>query len=202
MKKNKIKSEETKKKMLDRINKAKNVKVFINSLDSQHLISNSIINLLENFDSHQEVGKKLNDEEIKIVEQSLGLDLPESYQIFLKYFGDGGNWIFFQAMDSIQNHSWLTDYRKDLGETIQLEEKPINVDSLLCLMTEDSNGGAWCWLASEKVDDNEWPLAYYSIQDKKLHYRVENFTEWLKILVKTKDEVIFELDKEEKLGLG
>ncbi|TXD49838.1 hypothetical protein [Polaribacter sp. IC073] len=66
-------------------------------------------------------------------------------------------------------------------------------------MTEDSNGGAWCWLISEEKKDNEWALAYYI--DQKLHYKVENFTEWLNILAKDGYEVIRELDTEEELGL-
>ncbi len=81
-------------------------------------------------------------------------------------------------------------------------EKQIKVDSLLCLMTEDSNGGAWCWLTSEGKDDGEWALAYYSLHDRKLYYKVKDFTEWLRLLVMSKGEVIRELDNENKLGLG
>ena len=66
-------------------------------------------------------------------------------------------------------------------------------------MTEDSNGGAWCWLTSEKKE-NEWALAYYINQ--KLHFKVENFTEWLNLLTKNGYEVIRELDTEDELGLG
>ena len=81
-------------------------------------------------------------------------------------------------------------------------EKEILANTLLCLMTEDSNGGAWFWLTSEASKNGEWPLAYYSLSDKKLHYKVKNFTEWLKILTKNENEVIRGLDVDEKLGLG
>ncbi|MCL7762280.1 SMI1/KNR4 family protein [Polaribacter sp. Z014] len=199
-KKNKEKSDETRKKMLKKVEQAKNIERFKNSPDFQHPISNAILNLLENFDVHDKVGKKLNDEEITSIENKLQLKLPISYKIFLKYFGDGGYWVFTQGIDGIQNYSYLKDYNQSLGETIQLEEQSVNVDSLLCLMTEDSNGGAWCWLTSEVVKDNEWSLAYYI--DHKLHYKVKNFTEWLKLLTKEGYEVIRELDTEEKLGLG
>jgi hypothetical protein len=97
----------------------------------------------------------------------------------------------------------LKEYRKELGNTIELVgEKEIEVNTLLSLMTEDSNGGAWVWLTSENSESGEWPLAYYSLSDKKLHYKVKNFTEWLRLLTKCKSEVIRELDVDDKLGLG
>ncbi|MDX6745666.1 SMI1/KNR4 family protein [Polaribacter sp. PL03] len=200
VKKNKEESNKTRERMLAKVNQAKNIEKFKNSLDSQHPISTSIVHLLENFEIHDDVGNKLNEEEIKSIENKLQLELPVSYKIFLKYFGDGGSWVFSQYIDSIQNHSYLKNYNKSLGETIQLDKQIIHVDSLLCLMTEDSNGGAWCWLTSEEKKDNEWALAYYI--DQKLHYKVENFTEWLNILAKDGYEVIRVLDTEEELGLG
>ncbi|WP_299666772.1 SMI1/KNR4 family protein [uncultured Polaribacter sp.] len=199
--KNKKKSEEIKKKMLAKRKQQRNVKVFKESKDFQHPISSSILALLENFSEHYDVGKRINDEEIKSIEQKLEFSLPKSYKIFLKYFGDGGYWVFNQSIDSIQNYYWLKDYRQDLKDIIELDgEKSIRVNSLLCLMAEDSNGGAWCWLTSEKDINEELPLVYYI--DNELHYKVKNFTEWLKVLTETKYEVIRDLDKEEKLGLG
>lgn len=197
---NKKKSEETRKRMLDRVNQAKRVEEFRNSKDFQHPISNSIINLLENFHHHKEVGKRLNEDEIKAFEERLKLNLPESYKIFLKYFGDGGSWVFSQCIYSVQEYYYLHETSESLGETIELDGEFIAVNSLLSLMTEDSNGGAWCWLTAE--NKKEWSLAYYSMQDQKLHYRVDNFTEWLNLLTKDGYEVIRGLDLEEKLGLG
>ena len=179
---------------------AKAVKSFNNSEESNHPISNSIITLLESISEHEDVHEKLNSDEIEEIEKQLSLKLPQSYKIFLKHFGDGGSYIFYQSIDAIQNYSWLKDYRDYLGETIQLDNEVIAVNSLLCLMTEDSNGGAWCWLTQERNKNNEWPLAYYI--NNKLNYKVENFTAWLKILSNTKSEVIRALDIEEELGLG
>lgn len=202
IKKNRKRSDEIRKRMLDKVSQVKDIETFKSSSDYKSLISNSIITLLEDFDVHQQVAKKMNNQEIQLVEKKLNLNLPNSYKIFLKYFGDGAYWIYFQTIDQIQNYSWLKDYRDNLGETLQLNKETIDVDSLLCLMSEDSNGGAWCWLTFQQNNDGEWPLAYYSISDKKLHYKVKNFTEWLKILTETKYEVIRELDIDEKLGLG
>lgn len=152
---------------------------------------------------HQEIGPKLSDSEIQVIENELRLKLPPSYKIFLKEFGNGAYWLYMNSIDDVKQKNFLNTYRTDLGTTIELvNEKEYFVDSLLCLMTEDSNGGAWVWLTSESDEKGEWPLAYYSLSDKKLHYKVENFVEWLRLLTKGKYEVIRELDVEDKLGLG
>ncbi|WP_062052775.1 SMI1/KNR4 family protein [Sediminicola sp. YIK13] len=152
---------------------------------------------------HKEIGPKLSDSEIQEVENALELELPPSYKIFLKEFGNGAYWLYMNAIDDVKQKNFLNKYRKDLGKTIHLVGgKEYEVDSLLCLMTEDSNGGAWVWLTSENSESGEWPLAYYSLSDKKLHYKVDNFIEWLRLLTKGKYEVIRELDLDGKLGLG
>ena len=69
-------------------------------------------------------------------------------------------------------------------------------------MTEDSNGGAWCWITTENNENGEWSLAYFNIDDKKFYYKVSNFIEWLEIATTCKEEVIRELDVEEILRLG
>ena len=166
-------------------------------------ISSIIIELLHDSNDHIEINDTLDDFEINTIENRLGFTLPKSYKIFLKYFGDGGEWVYANAIDSIQDFSFLKDYRKKLGNTIQLVgERDVKVDALLCLMTEDSNGGAWVWLTDEVKEANEWSLAYYSMTHEKLFYKVENFAAWLKILVVCKNEVISELDKDFILELG
>ena len=199
---NKKKSDEIKNKMLERNKIAKRIKAIKESSHNKHKISQLLITMLEEFRFHNNVQPILRETEIIEIEKQINLTLPQSYKLFLKYFGDGGNWIYTNSIDSIRNRSWLSDYRNELNAKIELECKEIKVDSLLCLMTEDSNGGAWCWLTSEGNKDGEWPLAYYSLSDKKLHYKVKNFTEWLKILTNSKGEVIRELDLDDKLELG
>jgi hypothetical protein len=61
----------------------------------------------------------------------------------------------------------LSDFTNELGDEIVLNQKVIKVASLVCLMSEDANVGAWCWLTSEKTTNGEWPLAYYL--NKELH---------------------------------
>ena len=153
---------------------------------------------------HTDIGPKLTEIEIKESEERLGLRLPASYRFFLKNFGNSAYWIYHQNVNELETLSFLNEYPKNPRKTIELEEegRQIEVASLLCLMTEDSNGGAWCWITSENNDSGEWPLVYYSLSDRKLHYKLENFVKWLEILTECKHEVIRELDKAEKLHLG
>lgn len=174
---------------------------FQKSSDFNHPISKSIVKLLEYYHVHDNVNDTLTEYQIDRIEKRLNLKLPKSYKIFLKYFGDGGDWIFCQYIDSIEKGGYLKEFDtfNQLDEDLFLEDKKIKKTSLLSLMCEDSNGGAWCWLTHENGKDNEWPLAYY--KDGRLHYKVKNFTEWLKVTASNR-EVIREYDIEEKLGLG
>ena len=69
-------------------------------------------------------------------------------------------------------------------------------------MTQDSNGGAWCWITTEDNENGEWSLDYFNIGDEKFYYKVLNFIECLEIATTCKEEVIRELDVEEILGFG
>jgi len=200
---NKKKSDVIKKKMQKKVQISKKIKEINESKYNMHKISRLLTTMIEESNLHVDVNPSLSDTEIIDIENKINLTLPLSYKLFLKYFGDGGTWIYANTIDSIRNRSWLSDSRNFLNDTIELEDKKlIKVSTLLCLMTEDSNGGAWCWLTSIKDKNGEWPLAYYSLHDKKLHYKVTNFTEWLKILIESKGEVIRTLDVDFKLGLG
>ncbi|MEE3999986.1 SMI1/KNR4 family protein [Tenacibaculum sp. FZY0031] len=200
-KNNRIDSDKIEKKKAVRSKSKSLLDKFRNSTDYNHQISKSIVRLLENYHYHENVGKTLTDEEIKVIEEKLNLKLPKSYKLFLKYFGDGGDWVFVQNIDSIQNGGFYKeyDYHNTLNESVYLGEEKVMTESLLSLMSEDSNGGAWCWLTHEEKKGNEWSLAYY--MDGCLHYKVKSFTEWLEVAASDK-EVIREYDVEEKLGLG
>ncbi|SNR17598.1 SMI1/KNR4 family protein [Tenacibaculum jejuense] len=163
----------------------------------------SIINAIkQDASKHLNIEKKLTDDEVSSIEKKIGKSLPETYKYFLKTIGAGAELIYYQPIDDIRRYSYLSSYR-ELNQKIELvNEKYVPSNSLLCLMSEDSNGGSWVWLTSEKKENNEWSLAYFDIKDQKLYFKVTNFTEWLKLLYSSKGEVIRELDKNHILGLG
>jgi hypothetical protein len=153
---------------------------------------------------HEGVGDPLTEQQIEAFEKKIGLQAPPSFVVFLRQFGNGAYWLYgCQPMDSTNNPFWLRDLRPDAPSMIPLDgSDPVAKDSLLCLMTEDSNGGSWCWLTSEGSAKDEWPLAYYEFMGEKLFYRVESFNHWLSLLVKNRQEVIRTLDTDDRLCLG
>ena len=171
---------------------------------------NSLISILKSDSKlHKDVESPITDKEISITESELEIKLPESYKHFLKEFGNGAYWLYHvdQPINGINKEygklHWLGEYRTYLDAKIESDGfGSFETKKLLCLMTENSNGGAWVWITTENKDDGEWPLAYYNIDDRKLYYKISNFIEWLEIATKSKEEVIRQLDIEDRLGLG
>jgi hypothetical protein len=154
---------------------------------------------------HEDVEKTVTDVEIKEIELKLGVQLPPSYKQFLKEFGNGAYWLYTvdQPVNGVHEIHWFNEYRNYVADTIHTDGfGSFAAKTLLCLMTEDSNGGAWCWITTDDKENGEWSLAYYNINDRKLYYKVSNFIEWLEIATTCKEEVIRELDVDGRLGLG
>ena len=165
--------------------------------------------LKEDLKFHENINSKVTDQELKELENYMNIKLPNSYKLFLKEFGNGAESLYHidQPINGINMEfgaiHWFGKYRISLDEEIETDGFGIyKKDNLLCLMTENSNGGAWVWLTSQKGENGEWPLAYFNIDDGKLYYKLKSFKEWIRIATKCKYEVIRELDKENKLGLG
>ncbi len=186
------------------------IKKKINSeieIDYEHNaeLNNYIRILNSDFSLHEKVGSKLTPYEIEKTENSLGVYLPDSYKYFLKEFGDGAYSLYNidQPINRLSTLHRLGEYRTYLSQMIESDGfGTFDRDYLVCLMTENSNGGAWVWLTNEKDDAGECPLAYYHISDKKLYYKLSGFKKWLRIATSCKCEVIRDLDSEYRLGLG
>lgn len=164
-----------------------------------------LINILKSDSRHHSgVLPVLTDKQISNFQQEADFILPPSFVTFLKEFGSGAEWLYrSQALDSIDHPNWLNTYRKGLSKMTKIfEGGTVPTKSLLCLMTEDSNGGAWCWLTTMRSPDGECSLAYWDAETAQLHFRIDSFTEWLRTLVVNKGEVIRALDKEWRLKLG
>ena len=100
-------------------------------------------------DRHEQV-ENLTESEIRKLEEQNGVKFPRSYKTFLQEFGDGAYWLYGrQSMDSAKRPFWLKALHPQTPDMIPVDgDNPVPRDSLLCLMTEDSNGGSWCWLTS------------------------------------------------------
>lgn len=165
-------------------------------------VMNHIVVLLDDYYHHKKVGEKLSYFDIQEIEQNLNLAFPQSYVLFLQYFGNGAKSIYQNNITNIKKPLFLSHYFKELDEVIKNENgEEFYANTLLCLTKKDSNNGIWCWLTEDDSENGEWPVAYYNGNDNTLYYETENFTQWLDILIKNKAEVIQVLDIENKLHL-
>jgi|GEM_PF-3225286 len=183
----------------------KNTKYKLNTVDKM----NSLISILKSdLILHKNVESPISDKGTSIAENALGIKLPPSYKHFLNEFGNGVDWLYHvdQPLNGVNkeygNIHWLGEYRKYLGDKIESDGfGTFETGKLLCVMSENSNGGAWVFITTETNNDEEWPLAFYN-NDNKLYYKVSSFIEWLEIATTYKEEVIRQLDVEYRLGLG
>ena len=186
-------------------NKSNSTELTKSDIEMQELIRV----LKEDLKYHEKINPKISNQEINKLENDMNIKLPDSYKLFLKEFGNGAESLYHidQPINGINLEfgtiHWFGKFRKNLSEEIETDGFIIyKKDSLLCLMTENSNGGAWVWLTSQPNENGEWPLAYYNIGEGKLYYKINSFKEWIRIATKCKCEVIRELDMEDKLALG
>ncbi len=164
-------------------------------------ISAVVTRLHADRDKHEDVGPCLKKSEIQRIERRLDVSLSPSYATFLTEFGDGAYWLYgAQAVDHAHHVDWLPKNRPNVPARVTYQGSYVASCRLYCLMTEDSNGGAWCWLPDFTDENGEQPLGYYD-SDRTVHFRV-NFVDWLNLLVEHKDEVVRRLDKDGALGLG
>lgn len=176
-----------------------------NELNNMSKIDSLITILKADMELHIDVANTATDAEIKEAELKLGVQLPPSYKTFVKEFGNGAQELYIvdQPVNGVHEIHWFSEYRNFVPDTVHTDGfGSFAANTLLCLMTEDSNGGAWCWITTENNENGEWSLAYFNIGDEKFYYKVSNFIEWLEIATTCKEEVIRELDVEEILGLG
>lgn len=159
-----------------------------------------IINLADDHSKHKNVGTKLSDEDIIKLEQRLNLTLPESYKLFLKYFGDGAKLVYNTSVLSSKKIDYLSNLQKDVKEELASDISNYKSDSLLSLTKNSKDGISWYWVVDETKTDNEWSLVCFNSKTQSIDYEVESFTKWVELLVDSKNSVITTL--QDKINMG
>lgn len=140
-----------------------------NELNNMSKIDSLITILKADMELHIDVAKTVTDAQIKEAELKLGVQLPPSYKTFMKEFGNGANELYIvdQPVNGVHEIHWFSEYRNFVSDTVHTDGfGSFAANSLLCLMTEDSNGGAWCWITTEDNENGEWSLAYLILTTK------------------------------------
>ncbi len=184
----------------------KNAKKQIDSIKHSSFIEDTtmelIINLADDYSKHKNIGTKLTEVSIQNFEKKINLTLPESYKLFLTYFGDGGEMIYDTSILSTKKTKFIKDQYNDLPDELQTSEGTVSTNALLALTKNKKGKGAWYWVTNDLNENNEWPLVFIDTENNTIGYSVKEFSEWLQLLVKSKSDVISAIKNREETLSG
>ncbi|MFY7672293.1 SMI1/KNR4 family protein [Tenacibaculum sp. MEBiC06402] len=184
----------------------KKAKQQIDSIKQSSLIEDTmmelIINLADDYSKHKNIGTKLSDNDISKIEERLELTLPESYKLFLKYFGDGAELVYNAPVLNSKKIDYLNKLNKEVNETIESDIATYKSSNLLSLTRKSKDGTAWYWFVDKTKEDNEWSLVYFNSKNQSIEHEVESFTKWVELLVSGKSNVVTELQNKINSGVS
>lgn len=179
-------------------------------MNGQYLI-NSLVKEKESHETY-EVALK---EDIEKTENGLNCKLPKSYCDFVSHFSNGAFLYMIQEVSAVGDGNKqimpmqrLSLQRMTIVETQEMinikEGGSVNVDHLIPFSL-DHNGNAWCFIVNQMIDE-EYKVAYFDSHNPKLYGMMDNFNEWLKVLINNREEVIRTIYDDNvismELGLG
>ncbi|CAL2061497.1 SMI1/KNR4 family protein [Tenacibaculum sp. 190524A05c] len=195
-----LKSKDTSKSLEDNVSDKmliKKAKEQIDSIKQSSKIEDSmmelIISLADDHSKHKNVGAKLSDEEISQTEEKLNKQLPESYKLFLKYFGDGADLVYNTPIYNSKKVDFLSNQFDDIKEELQLDSITFQSKNLLSFTKKNNDNGAWYWVTDTTDNKGEWSLVYYDYDDKTIKHMVKTLPEWMTLLVSSKNTVVSKL---------
>ncbi len=184
----------------------KKAKQQIDSIKQASMIEDTmmdlVIELTDDHSKHKNIGPKLSDIQIKNAENKLSFELPDSYKLFLKYFGDGAELVYQTSISDVKNFTPLISKYKDIDSEIELDEITINTGALVSLTQNNKQDGDWYWITNEANKDGELPLIYYNPKNKTFSNLIDNFPEWLSILVKSKGNLTNDFNTPKKQAIN
>jgi SMI1 / KNR4 family (SUKH-1) len=138
------------------------------------------------------------DADIAKTETALGRPLPDSYKTFVGRFSNGAYIFTVQEVSAvgdgnpqirpIQGIDRIGEGAPD--EVIPFREGGETVYGNLVPFGLDHNGNEWCFVIESERPANEYGVAYFDTNGRRLYAKLGSFTEWLSILIEEQDEVI------------
>lgn len=146
-----------------------------------------------------ETYKVASKEDVEKTENELNCKLPKSYCDFVSQFSNGAFLYMIQEVSAVGdgNKQIVPIQRLSLKgmtsvgthEKINIREGgSVNINYLIPFSL-DHNGNAWCFIVNQMIDE-EYKVAYFDSHNPKLYGIMDNFNEWLKILINNREEVI------------
>lgn len=162
-------------------------------------------------DGDHETYAAATSEDIAVTEQALGRPLPASFRGFQTKFSNGAYLFMLQEVSATGAGNRQVSAIQDVlphaitvapDEEIPLEDGTAVRAGALVPYSLDGNGNCWCFLIDESAPDDEYPVAYFVADQKRLVGRLPGFEQWLKKLIDERDEVIRTMYGWDELGLG
>ncbi|WP_299839230.1 SMI1/KNR4 family protein [uncultured Tenacibaculum sp.] len=189
----KSESNAAEKNVAEKLQIVKKVRDQIDSIDFDSKMEDQtmdqVISLLDDHQLHGKSGAKFTHFDIQEIEQDSDLVFPQSFVLFLEYFGNKAQLYGKYSLRDIKKPIFLSECIDDISRKVAHEDgDEISANSILCLTSINAKKGIWCWLVdSENSENGEWPIAFFNKADQKLYYEVENFNEWLSFLIEHKN---------------
>ena len=162
-------------------------------------------------DGEHETFGAATDGDIEVTEAALGRPLPESFRHFQTEFSNGAYLFMLQEVSAtgagnrqvgaIQN---VRSYAISLPSDALVDQEDAGAVPAGALVpySLDSNGNCWCFVAEKSAPQNEYPVAYFVADQRRLVASLPGFEQWLKTLIEERDEVIRTLRDWDELDLG
>lgn len=179
-------------------------------MNGQYLIK-SLVKEKELHETYEVASK----EDIEKTENDLNCKLPKSYCDFVLRFSNGAFLYMIQEVSAVGdgNKQILPMQRLSLQRMTSVETHEminireggsVSIDHLIPFSL-DHNGNAWCFIVNQMIDE-EYIVAYFDSHNPKLYGTMDNFNEWLNVLINNREEVIRTLYDDNvismELGLG
>lgn len=127
-------------------------------------------------------------EQLKKLEELLGLTLPSSFKDFLKTYGGGG--VIDAEISGIEDNDALIDTGGTVYGDTSTARKDYGLPDELAVIYFRDDEVCWCLDARNKKEDSEYPVVNYNLFSRKIENQLSDsfeqfFEEYLKLRAST-----------------
>jgi hypothetical protein len=135
-------------------------------------------------------------EDVAKTETALGHPLPDSYKQFVSQFSNGAYLYELQEVSAVGHGNQQIvaiqniERKGDPDDVIAFREGGETRFGNLIPFGLDANANEWCFVVEPGRIANEYDVAYFDTEGRKLYGKLGGFTDWLDVLTREQDEVI------------
>jgi hypothetical protein len=144
--------------------------------------------------------------EVEKTEAAIGHPLPESYRQFVTQYSNGAYLFELQEVSAVGGGNTQIMAIQDItregesDETIPFRDGGETRYGNLIPFGLDANGNEWSFVVEPGRPENEYDVAYLDTSGRKLYGKLSGFSDWLSVVIREQDEVIWALYDEDVLS--